>query len=141
MPGALDQGTDGQPLAEQPVQPGDVGPQVAAHEDDAHTGRERSLEVFVPEDFKTLEDRPVQVESVADLHQAIPQPRSSPRPEQREDLPQPAQNRVGPARAQGPEQGQEKLVERELPAEDPAQEPIHVRGPYFWSAAMAPSRW
>ena len=55
VPGTLDQGTDGQPLAEQPVQSRDVGSQVAAHEDRTRTGGECVLEMFVSANFESLE--------------------------------------------------------------------------------------
>ncbi len=113
--GTLDQGTNRQPLAEQPVHPGDVRPQVAAHQDHTPAGRDRCLEEVVAYDVKTLEergvrsaverivtgqepcrigrqvkpkvlDRPVQFKSALDPRQGTAQPRPAPRPDRRQNL-------------------------------------------------------
>ena len=66
MPGTLDQGADGQAGAEQPVQAGDVGPHVAAHQDRALAGGDRAVQVLAPADLESGEHRDVgaQVERV-----------------------------------------------------------------------------
>ena len=53
---ALDQSPNGQPLAKQPVQPRNVSPEVAAHEDRTLARGTRSLEAFAPDDFKTFKE-------------------------------------------------------------------------------------
>jgi hypothetical protein len=74
-------------------------------------------------------DRPVRVQGVAGSLERLAEPSLATGADHRGQEAQQAQDRVTSRRAEAAQHGQQKVVEDELPAPDPAQSSLHERGP------------